>query len=265
MCHSNENCKNTLINLALHVGHCEVKCVEVNPCQPELLAIGCSDPFVRMYDRRMLAKHCTVSGVTHCCTQTCASATASLPKGCVQYFTPGHLPCTTHRGKRRSVVSTYLTFSPNGQELLVNLGGEQLYLFDIHKQCMPLSYTPASFCTEDFVTPSRNGFVHHETGSSEQEKSDTAGLSKRKLSDSSKSIQNTTNGYTVAKEHQATSSGKSTKLSGKALELKTLANLEYENRNYWGAINLYNQALLLAPCSAVLHANRAAAFLKRAW
>ena len=91
ICHSNENCKNTLIDLTLHVGPCEVKCIEVNPCQSELLAIGCSDPYVRMYDRRMLAKHCTASAVTHCCTQTCPSATASLPSGCAQYFTPGHL------------------------------------------------------------------------------------------------------------------------------------------------------------------------------
>lgn len=27
---------------------------------------------------------------------------------------------------------TYLTFSPDGKELLVNLGGEQLYLYDLN-------------------------------------------------------------------------------------------------------------------------------------
>ena len=258
MCQPNDDCKNILIDLKIHVEACEVKCIEVNPCQSELLAIGCSDPYVRLYDRRMLANHCTTSGITYCCTQTCDSiSTASLPVGCAQYFTPGHLPCSTKRSKRRSVVSTYLTFSPNGQELLVNLGGEQLYLFDIRTQHPPLSYTAASFGTENAGISSRNGFVHHETSCDEgRSTSDT--LTKRKA----------TNGYTVAKEHKENSSstsGMSMQLCGKALELKSLANTEYENRNFWGAINLYNQALILAPNSAVLYANRAAAFLKRGW
>ncbi len=268
ICHSNENCKNTLIDLTLHVGPCEVKCIEVNPCRSELLAIGCSDPYVRMYDRRMLAKHCTASAVTHCCTQTCPSATASLPSGCAQYFTPGHLPCPTRRGKRRSIVSTYLTFSPNGQELLVNLGGEQLYLFDIHTQRSPLSYTPAYFSTENASTSSRNGFIHHETSSgTDEEKSSSLTLGERKLSDTSNGKLSGTNGYTVAKGHHEDTKTpqKSTQLSGKALELKTRANMEYESRNFWGAINLYSQALILEPDSGVLYANRAAAYLKRGW
>ena len=267
ICHSNEHCKNILIDLKIHVEACEVKCIEVNPCQSELLAIGCSDPYVRLYDRRMLAEHCTASGVTNCSIQTCDSSTASLPVGCAQYFTPGHLPCSTRRGKRRSVVSTYLTFSPNGHELLVNLGGEQLYLFDIRTQRSPLSYTTASFSVENTGATSRNGFVHYET-SCDDEKAGSDALSRRKSCDTNRSKPSTTNGYTVAKEHKGNTSstcGKSTQLCGKALDLKSLANTEYENRNFWGAINLYNQALVLAPNSAVLYANRAAAFLKRGW
>lgn len=269
MCHSNENCKNTLLDLLIHVGpNCEVKCIEVNPCRSELLAIGCSDPYVRLYDRRMLTKHCTALGVTHCCTQTCPNATASLPSGCARYFTPGHLPCNSHRGKRRSIVSTYLTFSPNGQELLVNLGGEQLYLFDINTQCSPLSYTPAYFGTENDSTSSRNGFVHHETsGVTDEKKATSATLTKRKLSDTNKSKPPGANGYTIAKGHEESTSTpeKSPQLFGKALELKARANMEYEHKNYWGSINLYNQALILAPDSAILYANRAAAYLKRGW
>ena len=260
-CHSNENCKNTLIDLTLHVGPCEVKCIEVNPCRPELLAIGCSDPYVRMYDRRMLQKHCTTSGVTHCCTETCPSGVC-LPSGCVQYFIPGHLPYPTRRGKRRSVVSTFLNFSPNGRELLVNLGGEQLYLFDIHKQRSLLSYTPASFSTESAGASSRNGFIHSEASSaSAEEQSNTVTVNEKKLMDTNKTKLSGTNGYT--KGHHTTQ--KSMPLSGEALELKALANAEYECRNFWGAINLYNQALILVPDSALLYANRAAAFLKRGW
>lgn len=51
----------------------------------------------------------------------------------------GHLPQKHHdyRRKYRTLASTYVTFSPDGNELLVNLGGEQVYLFDINKRCPP--------------------------------------------------------------------------------------------------------------------------------
>ena len=47
----------------------------------------------------------------------------------------GHLPQKQqdYRKKFRTLASTYLTFSPDGNELLVNLGGEQIYLFDINR------------------------------------------------------------------------------------------------------------------------------------
>lgn len=36
-----------------------------------------------------------------------------------------------YRMKFRPLATTHLTFSPCGEELLVNLGGEQIYLFDV--------------------------------------------------------------------------------------------------------------------------------------
>ena len=46
---------------------------------------------------------------------------------------PGHLPrkIDEYRKRMKTLTVTHLTFSPNGSELLVNLGGEQLYLFDV--------------------------------------------------------------------------------------------------------------------------------------
>ena len=41
-----------------------------------------------------------------------------------------------HR-KLRSLASTYVTFGTNGRDLLVNLGGEQIYLFDIYGKRKP--------------------------------------------------------------------------------------------------------------------------------
>ena len=50
------NPKNVLINLNDHLGlNAEVKCLAVNPLRPHLLAVGANDPFVRVFDRRMLS------------------------------------------------------------------------------------------------------------------------------------------------------------------------------------------------------------------
>jgi hypothetical protein len=32
----------------------EAKTVAINPCEPHYIAVGASDPYVRVYDRRML-------------------------------------------------------------------------------------------------------------------------------------------------------------------------------------------------------------------
>ena len=49
------NSKNVLVNLDTHIGlQSEFKCIAINPVRPELMAIGVNDPYVRMYDRRML-------------------------------------------------------------------------------------------------------------------------------------------------------------------------------------------------------------------
>jgi len=53
--------------------------------------------------------------------------------------TAGHLPQKQHdyRRKYRTLASTYVTFGPDGNELLVNLGGEQIYLFDVNRHQPP--------------------------------------------------------------------------------------------------------------------------------
>lgn len=46
----------------------------------------------------------------------------------------GHLRSSHLRDNSRSFTSTYITFSADGSELLVNMGREQIYLFDINKK-----------------------------------------------------------------------------------------------------------------------------------
>ena len=50
-----------------------------------------------------------------------------------KYFVAGHLPLQKRKvsWRRDNYTSTYITFSPNGRELLANMGSEQIYLFDV--------------------------------------------------------------------------------------------------------------------------------------
>ncbi len=54
----------------------------------------------------------------------------------------GHLPQKQqdYKQRYRTLASTYLTFSPDGAELLVNLGGEQIYLFDVNRSRKPQKF-----------------------------------------------------------------------------------------------------------------------------
>lgn len=52
-----------LIDLQSHIrGNADAKCVAVNPRRPEQLAVGASDAYARVYDRRMI-KLCRVKEI----------------------------------------------------------------------------------------------------------------------------------------------------------------------------------------------------------
>lgn len=92
-----------LLSLISHSSNCECKCIYSNPTRPNYLAIGASDSYARVYDRRMLSPKNVVLPETF---ETTASWQRfnrfssyfrnqddfPLQKGCVRYFTPGHLP-----------------------------------------------------------------------------------------------------------------------------------------------------------------------------
>lgn len=88
----------------------ECKCIAISPINPNHLAIGCNDPVIRLYDRRKLDEPCAI------------------------FFTPGHISRTK---SRREYVTTYLVFNASGNELLANIGNEQIYLFDINEKSKP--------------------------------------------------------------------------------------------------------------------------------
>merc|ERR1719190_323124 len=83
---------NVLVNLTNQAGRgAEVKCVTVCPSRTELVAVGANDPYVRVYDRRMIS-----CGPLDTSCDPCEDNT-----GAVAYFVPGHLPGAEVKFHRR--------------------------------------------------------------------------------------------------------------------------------------------------------------------
>ncbi|XP_071486508.1 WD and tetratricopeptide repeats protein 1-like [Diadema antillarum] len=297
-----DSCNNVLINLNYYIGkNGECKCLAINPFRPEQLAVGASDPYIRLYDIRMLnphAVHFSREDIMRSSWRPPAPEPdihGEVPKGCVQYFIAGHLPVKEDERKRRyrSLVATYVTFGPTGRELLANLGGEQVYLFDIYNR-----QTPKMYNVGDYLPANTNGVCTNGVCKEVQQHVAEALSSNGTSIDSPngmKSLFPTTNGRkkeeaaaAAAACHQmagysqpSTSSERSgrsgdgagvrrksvTKELPPRIEvLKHEANKLYcDKKDYTSAIRLYNQAISLCPDHAILYGNRAAAYMKRGW
>ncbi|KAL7296636.1 hypothetical protein TKK_0010055 [Trichogramma kaykai] len=233
------SCKNTdqrtvLVSLANHTGcFIEAKCVNVNPRRPELIAVGANDAYVRMYDRRMIKLSSRpLSYATNGTSLALGKGDPedNIPVGCVQYFIAGHLK---HRGTCRRFSTTYLTFNDNGDELLVNMGGEQIYLFDINNRNN----------SKTFIVP-----VEIDKNNAEQNCDE---LSVDEI-----------NNLVVLEDLSALNISE---LSSEVEELHQKANKSFEEEQYASAITYYNEAINLCPYSAMLYANRAGTYIRRAW
>lgn len=271
-----DSCNNVLINLNHYIGkHAECKCLALNPYRPELLAVGASDPYVRVYDARMLSTHSVHfsreerMGASWRTPAPEPDDSGELPPGCVQYFVAGHLPVkdTDRKRRYRSLVSTYVTFSPSGKEILVNLGGEQVYLFDIYN-----GMGPKTFDMKDYALPEPSNGVCKDVSeqvasalSSNGTSIGSNGVTKHITQANGIKIEETL-AQTSLHSSQPKSPHRTKLLSPKIEALKHEANKYYnDKKDYTSAIRIYNQALRIAPDSSVLFGNRAAAYIKRKW
>ncbi|XP_033636090.1 WD and tetratricopeptide repeats protein 1-like [Asterias rubens] len=262
-----ESCGNVVINLNCYIGkHAECKCLAINPHRPELLAVGASDPYVRIYDTRMLSPHAVHfsreerQGASWRTPAPDPDESGPLPSKCVQYFVAGHLPLKDNNRNRkyRSLVSTYLTFSPTGQELLVNLGGEQVYLFDLHNL-----KKPKAFSVGDYRLPENSNGVCKEVPSQVAEALSANGTSIGSTNGVAKHISHASS-YKL--QESSAHIARSRELPPRAAALKQEGNRFFcDLKDYTSAIRLFNQALSIAPNSTVLYGNRAAAFMRRKW
>ncbi|KAG6784323.1 hypothetical protein POTOM_010014 [Populus tomentosa] len=105
-----------------------LKSCNVCTSRPYLLLVGGSDAFARLYDRRMLPP------------LTSHRKRMNLPP-CANYFFPMHLSEHVTELGSSSLHLTHVTFSPNGDEVLLSYSGEHVYLMNVnysklHRLCL---------------------------------------------------------------------------------------------------------------------------------
>lgn len=146
----------------------------------------------------------------------------------------------------RAYASTYLSFSPDGNELLANLGSEQIYLFDVLRPSKHKYYD---------MNLHKNGY-HKDSASSSLS---TNGYPLNgTTTDTSSIIGSIPKSSTFYKKFYKTK----TPLPEIVDKIKCKANEKFESKHYTFAISLYNKAIAICPRAAVLYGNRGIDFVK---
>ncbi|KAI4337626.1 hypothetical protein L6164_016015 [Bauhinia variegata] len=118
-----------------------LKSCDISSTRPHLLLVGGSDAFARLYDRRMLPP-----------LSSCRKRMPPPP--CVNYFCPMHLSDRGHP----SLHLTHVTFSPDGDEVLLSYGGEHVYLMNVnHSGENVMQYTSGDVLKLMNYSPTVNG------------------------------------------------------------------------------------------------------------
>ncbi|TNN76295.1 WD and tetratricopeptide repeats protein 1 [Liparis tanakae] len=221
----------------------EAKCLAVNPRDNNYMAVGANGPFVRLYDIRMINKYRkSLNQNTSAAVHTFCESQKPIPDGAGQYYVAGHLPVKLpdYNNRLRVLVATYVTFSPDGTELLVNMGGEQVYLFDLTFKQRPYTFLLPKKCQSS-------------TGDVQNGKT-TNGVSN--------GIVLPTSRIRIAGSKMRSSS---TELPVHLEKIKQQANDAFARQQWTQAIQLYSLGIHQASCNAMLYGNRAAAYMKRKW
>ncbi|KAL7059724.1 hypothetical protein AAHC03_013235 [Spirometra sp. Aus1] len=234
---------NVLVDLTTHAGsHAEAKCLAVNQMWPSMLAVGANDAFVRVYDRRMLSlRSVQVPQTRHGYTssETANQQPYQLPLKSTRYYIPGHIlrKDPSHPNGLRSISTTYLQFSPDGSDLLANLGGDHIYLFSTTGRRSAFN-CPVSPDVPDALWSS--------------------GPSKLNTS-SPPRVQNCV--HSDGKTTPQLSSEENRQLEAEAVRASRLV----EAKAFCAAVRAYNAAIARWPRAAKLFTGRAAALIKRSW
>ena len=243
---SDEGCRNVLIDLKLTCGtmggSTQCKCISINPTRPEQIAVGAMDPYVRIYDTRV----CSLR----------RSAKQEVQYGdpsCLAHFAPGHISNPHSRKTRKpfnTLATTYLSFSPDGRELLVNLSGEHIYLYNVidYQEALKYEVVPSE-SAESNSSKSATTSSHLD---GYQAIASMNGVRRSVLTHSSAHVESdvVTSKCVVSQQVQ--------KLKEKALNFHT-------NGKYVEAVNEFSTAIRVCPNWHVLYSLRAASLYKRKW
>ena len=81
-----DKARSVVVNLNHYLGiQAEAKWLSICPTKTELLAVGSADPYIRLYDRRMI--RCTEAPVH--IIDGASDMQYEIPSNCVKYFVPG--------------------------------------------------------------------------------------------------------------------------------------------------------------------------------
>lgn len=257
---SPHTCRSESPNILISLKRCfgrlaEAKCLSINPVRSELLAVGANDPYVRIYDRRMIRPTTTHKMEQALGDGNDMTKTDYLPDGCAEYFVAGHLKNhSTTNGKIKSYTSTYVTFGANGRDLLVNLGGEQIYLFDIYgqREAQLYDFKSSPYYVEDAGTSSKGECSASKATPPTNGYTNGTSLSNRWI-------------LSLLEDANVDPFTSRSALPPRVETLRLSANYAFEALDYATAVRLYNNAINLCQDSAVLYGNRAAALMKRDW
>ncbi|XP_030554175.1 WD and tetratricopeptide repeats protein 1 [Drosophila novamexicana] len=193
----------------------EAKCLAINPRRTEYLAVGANDPYARVFDRRMLPGEAN---------------------SCVSFYAPGQIVKNITRNiVHESRTVTYLTFNNyNTTELLVNMGCEHIYRYDLHNATPPKFYELPEYT----ASPPPTEAEHVEAAVGTDEKPEIRTTKKQQ---------------------------KRRTLPTSIEQHKKLGNEHLENGKLLAAIDTYSAALAEYPRGEVLYLNRATALMRRGW
>ena len=239
-CVADGRCRNVLIDLretcGTAMGYTQCKCVDVNPVRSEQIAVGALDAYVRLYDTRVLTLKPPSTDLS-----------TSPDPSCLAHFAPGHISNQHarkgHHAISNTLATTYLTFSPCGTELLVNLSGEQVYLYSLqHDSHGPVRYEVVgeehpprlSHPPPPPPLPSYHPVLGWRTDQVHAEEAPSPHLMENNVSDV-------------------------------VLCLRDSGNELYEGGQHSQAIQKYSSAIQLCPKWHVLYSNRATVYMKRNW
>lgn len=236
-CLPDGGCRNVLIDLKPTCGpHAQCKCLAINPVRSEQIAVGALDPYVRLYDARVLRLKKTSGDPSH-----------SADPSCIAHFAPGHISNTQTRKNRRrgfgnALATTYVSFNSDGSELLVNLSGEHVYLYDTVRFRQALSYDMGG-ASSDSAHPC--SVARHPAFS-------LPPLSRHRPS---RGVWYASGTDPVDEDH----------VTPEAKRLKEEGNDCYGKKDWTGAIFKYSSAIMACPNWHVLYSNRAIAYYNRKW